>query len=72
MRNAGYNILVVGIGPAVNSSELHFIAGYKKNLFISPSFNELLSSNLVNEVKKQSCPVGKLLGIYVDIYFALS
>lgn len=56
----------------MNSSELHFIAGYKKNLFISPSFNELLSSNLVNEVKKQSCPVGKLLGIYVDIYFASS
>lgn len=59
LRKQKVNILVVGIGSRTDSTELVHLAGRPENLFIAPSFEDLLQSNLVTDVKEQACEAWK-------------
>ena len=61
MRKDGVNILVVGIGQGVNTTELAHIGGGDGNVYSAASFDELIGSDFVNKIKDDSCEAGKFL-----------
>ena len=48
---AGIDLLVVGVGPNVNQTDLNLIAGESKT-FIAPTFDYLASENFGNQIVK--------------------
>ena len=60
MRKKGVRVLVVGIGDEVDKGELSRLGGGMGNVFTASSFDELVSSNFVNDVTETSCIVGML------------
>ena len=48
---AGMELLVVGVGPNINQTDLKLIAGESKT-FIAPTFEYLASENFGNQIVK--------------------
>ena len=60
LRKEGVRVLVVGIGRAINSTELTHIAGGKSNLFVASSFDDLISWGFLKSAKSAGCVSGEL------------
>ena len=61
LRKDGVNIIVVGIGQGVNTTELDHIAGGDKDKsFSAASFDELIGIEFINKIKESGCKVGKI------------
>ena len=58
LRADGIDILVVGIGSHINTTELIEIAGNRENVYISFSFDKLIADNHVSSIKKNTCERG--------------
>ena len=58
LRQDGISVLVVGIGSGVNATELAHIGGGAKNVYSAATFDELIGSDFVEDVKKVSCAKG--------------
>ena len=57
LRNAGIQLLLVGIGPEVSSSELLRIADNDQSVvFSAPTFDYLYNGSLVDDVVQRVCP----------------
>ena len=61
LRKDGVSILVVGIGSGVNTTELAHIAGSAANVYSAANFNDLISSNFIEDIKKGSCAEGMIM-----------
>ena len=59
LRKEGIRVFVVGIGKAVNSTELAHIAGDKSNLFTASSFDDLVSRRFLKNVNSAGCAAGE-------------
>lgn len=60
LRKDGINIIVIGVGKGVNNTELAHIAGGSGNAYSAASFDELIASDFVKEVKTKSCSEGNI------------
>ena len=58
IRKQGINMMTVGIGPGVNSTELARIAGGKKNVYQAESFDVLIGKTFLESVTKAGCEKG--------------
>ena len=58
IRQSGISVLVIGIGPGTNHTELKKMAGGVDNAFSAKSFDELTGGEFVSEVIKKSCEEG--------------
>ena len=68
IRSKGIKVLVIGIGPGVNQTELLHLGGGQENTFSAGSFSELISGEFIGKVTKKKCDVGKLLKlIYIFV-----
>ena len=63
LRKDGINIIVVGIGQGVNTTELVHIAGDANNAYSATSFEELIGSDFVNKIKQSGCKAGKFISV---------
>ena len=70
LRNAGINILSVGIGDGIDGKELAHIAGGAEKTFIAASFHDLLETGLVTRMGKSICPYGRRF-ILLTYYYIL-
>ena len=59
LRNMGYTVLAIGIGKGVNSTELADIAGDKNNVYSAATFDELITTEFLDNVNKKGCDEGK-------------
>lgn len=66
LRKEGIRILVVGIGSAINSTELAHIAGGKSNLFSASSFDALISRDFLKDLNTAGCTLGKYCVCFAD------
>ena len=58
LRADGIDILVVGVGSHIKKTELIQIAGNKQNMYIPTNFDELIASNFMSLIKKDTCEKG--------------
>jgi len=58
IRQSGINLIVVGIGPGTNKTELIHMAGSPDNAYIASSFQEL-SGNFAAQLNKRACELAK-------------
>lgn len=66
LRNAGINLIVVGMGAGVNPAELEKIAGGKDNMLSATSFKDLLNADFVKNVQSKAC-VSKYQNLLLSI-----
>ena len=59
LRTAGINLIVIGIGPGTNKTELDHMAGGPGNAFSAASFDELVGGTFIKELTEKTCAVGK-------------
>ena len=59
LRSAGVTVLVVGVGPGVNTVELSRLAGGTDNTFIANSFNDLVQGDVLRKLTEKTYQVGK-------------
>ena len=62
IRASGIAVIVIGIGPGTNQTELNHMAGGPDNAFSASSFDELIGGEFVNEIAKKSCEEGNFSG----------
>ena len=55
IRSMGVQLLVIGIGNAINLTELTGIAGNKSNVYVASNFKELVSQGFVRSVSQRAC-----------------
>merc|ERR1712142_85877 len=55
LRNAGINLIVVGMGAGVNPAELAKIAGGNDKVFTAATFSDLLSADFMKTVQEKAC-----------------
>ena len=58
LREAGIQVLVVGIGSGVNEKELSKIGGGSVNTFTADSFEQLLGVEFVEILESKACEIG--------------
>ena len=58
VREAGINMLVVGMGRGIKFAELESIAGTSDLVFTADTFEELISVPFVRRVSATSCEIG--------------
>ena len=58
IRQSGIIVLVIGIGPGTNQTELSHMAGGADNAFSAASFEELIGGEFIHEIAKKSCKEG--------------
>ena len=58
IRNSGVAVIVIGIGPGTNQTELNHMAGGADNAFSAASFEELVGGGFIGEIAKKSCEEG--------------
>jgi nitric oxide reductase activation protein len=58
LRQAGINIISVGIGKSTNPTELAHLAGGEKNFYYVATFDELISADFLKKVSKVGCVEG--------------
>ena len=58
LRQAGINILTIGIGKGINTTELAHIAGGADNVYSAATFDELVSNEFLNKVNEAGCKEG--------------
>ena len=58
VRDSGVKLLLVGIGAAVNKTELAKIAGDESNLYTVDTFDELISFDFIKNISESSCKRG--------------
>ena len=71
LRASDIVIIVVGIGQLVQKDQLVEIAGKEENVFLAKNFDDLISSEFLEKVKKASCEAGKgliLFGLLVTSF----
>lgn len=57
LRDEGVTIIIViGVGRYVHFHELEHIAGGAENAFLAPSFEAILSDNIMSALKERACP----------------
>lgn len=66
LRRAGINILTVGIGKGINTTELAHIAGGAENVYSAATFDELIGREFLDKVNEAGCKEGLL---YKLLYF---
>ena len=59
LRSAGVTVLVVGVGPGVNTVELSRLAGGTDNTFIANSFNDLVQGDVLRKLTEKTYQVGE-------------
>ena len=69
LRKEGISIVVIGIGPGVNQTELAHISGGEANAYSAATFDKLLDSDFLHRIKNGSCEIGSL--IYFHLLFSL-
>ncbi|XP_065653362.1 uncharacterized protein LOC136080515 isoform X2 [Hydra vulgaris] len=57
LRDDGVVILGVGIGSAVNETELSHITGGKKNAYTAATFDSLTDNEFIHKIKNGSCEI---------------
>jgi len=72
LRNAGINILVVGIGKGINATELAHIAGGDSKAYSASTFDELISRDFIEKLKTEGCKTGKKQELSFACVFTLS
>ena len=55
IRDKGVKLVVVGIGAAVNQTELAEISGDRSNLFMTGTFDKLISPNFIRNISEIGC-----------------
>jgi hypothetical protein len=65
LRNAGIVILGVGIGSAVNETELNHITGGKSNTYTAATFDSLTNNDFMHKIKNGSCESGSFSYFYL-------
>ena len=55
LRSMGVELFVIGIGSAINSTELNEIAGDKMNVYVATNFEELRSQGFVQKMAERTC-----------------
>lgn len=68
LRQAGINIISVGIGKSTNATELAHIAGGSKNFHSAATFDVLISPVFLGKVNKAGCTEGAF-GIFSPANF---
>ena len=58
MRKQGINLIVIGIGPGTNQTELDHMAGGPDNAFSAASFQELIGGDFIKTLTDKSCETG--------------
>ena len=58
IRASGINLIVVGIGKAVNQNELDNMAGGPQKAYSVASFDELVGRKFIKQLTEKSCEVG--------------
>ena len=71
LRKDGINIIVVGIGQGINTTELVHIAGGADNAYSAASFDELIGSDFVNKIKESGCEAGRFIFCFVCVILFL-
>ena len=59
IRNSGIDVVVIGIGKDVNSTELALIAGDRKDLFIAQTFSDLIAEEFMYTLRNATCKRSK-------------
>ena len=60
-------VLVVGVGPGINSTELLHLAGWSRDhLLMAKSFEELTSRQFISETMDTACEMGKLKYCFIN------
>ena len=65
LRNMGYTVLAIGIGKGVNSTELADIAGDKNNVYSAATFDDLITTEFLDNVNKKGCEEGIYINFFV-------
>ena len=58
IRQSGVIVLVIGIGPGTNQTELNHMAGGADNAFSAASFEELVGGEFITMITNRSCSEG--------------
>ena len=58
LRQAGINVIVIGIGAGTDFKELAHMAGGADNTFSATSFDELVGGDFIKKLKEKTCEVG--------------
>ena len=58
LRQSGIIIIVIGIGPGTNQTELNHMAGGADNAFSAASFDELVGGGFMTQLTEKSCDAG--------------
>ena len=58
LRNDGIVVIVIGIGPGTNQTELAHMASGADNVFSAASFYELIGSEFIKRVAERTCKEG--------------
>ena len=58
LRQAGFKLIVVGIGTGIKIGELAKIAGNASNVFLANNFDALQSPSFVQHLSKKACDSG--------------
>jgi len=56
LRASGVHLVVVGVGRHVDRNELEIIAGDTQDVFIAPTYGQLLGKDFVSSVSERLCP----------------
>ena len=63
LRQSGISVIVIGIGPGTNQTELNHMAGGPDNAFSAASFDELIGGGFIKQLTDKSCEVGRLKNV---------
>ena len=58
LRNSGIAVIVIGIGPGTNQTELNHMAGGADNAFSAASFDELVGGEFIAQLTEKTCKAG--------------
>ena len=59
LRSNQVTVLVVGVGPGINTVELTRLAGGPENTFIASSFHDLVQGEILRKLSEKTHQVGK-------------
>ena len=67
LRKSGIIVIVIGVGHGIHLKELDLMAGGAGKAHTAKSFDELIGSDFVNKIGKESCGKGKINALLKEI-----